>query len=151
MVDAGMVRSTCLCSYFVCWLPSSVMDRRHGDAMVKCSFIRILIFYAGLLTPRTLIFSLLMNARVSSPPCSTKSPKPILKAHRKSIQWASNMFGCEFGKWKLVSEEHHVVCDGVPAQTNFWVCDRLCIWHESLCVEKIQVLVFLCDVMCFVV
>lgn len=31
--------------------------------------------------------------------------------------------------WELISEEHHVVCDGVPGQANFWACD---IWDMSL-------------------
>ena len=70
------VQGICAVTLFAGFL--TIMGCRRGDTIVMCSFIRILILSAGLLTRHTHIFSSLMIACVSSPPCSPKSPKPIL-------------------------------------------------------------------------
>ena len=49
----GAATNICLCSYFVCWFPNSLMDCRRGNTIVMSFFIRILIFYSRLFITRS--------------------------------------------------------------------------------------------------
>ena len=106
-----------MCHYFVCWLPDCIMDCRCGDAVVMCSFIRMLILTAGLLTCHTHIFSSLMITCFFSSLFTKESQTDLVgtqKINSEPVTCSVVILGC--GNSFLKS---HIVCDGVPDQADF--------------------------------